>query len=181
MSLIPTFRIGLLNAWIFIIPVIFVQIISGIIVFKRRGGGGQSGILAVIFLILHILPVFLPLKFNTIWFYVGVVLYVAGMTTLLLAIHSFAVTPIDALVNRGILRYSRHPMYLGGFILMVGISLVSISWIYFLISVIWVILLNIMQIPGEERECIEKYGTDYTEYMNRTPRWLGIPKTVKSK
>jgi len=29
------------------------------------------------------------------------------------------------------------------------------------------------------KEMDEKYGTDYQEYMNRTPRWIGIPKSRK--
>jgi len=28
----------------------------------------------------------------------------------------------------------------------------------------------------EERFCLKQYGKAYEEYMNRTPRWLGIPK-----
>jgi len=34
-----------------------------------------------------------------------------------------------------------------------------------------------MEIPVEESECIKKYGTDYTEYMKKTPKWIGIPKS----
>jgi protein-S-isoprenylcysteine O-methyltransferase Ste14 len=29
---------------------------------------------------------------------------------------------------------------------------------------------------AEERHCLEKYGDTYRKYMDRTPRWLGIPK-----
>jgi len=68
-------------------------------------------------------------------------------------------------------------MYLGGFILVIGISLVSISWIYFLIALIWMIITHFMEIPVEESECTKKYGTDYIEYMKKTPKWLGIPKS----
>jgi len=176
MSLIPTFEIGFWNAWIFVIPVFFMHIINAR-VFARRGAGGQYGILIVIFLILHILPVFLPLKLNTIWFYVGLIFYIVGMTLGFLAIYDFATTPIDKPVSKGIFHYSRNPMYLGGFIFCIGISLVSISWIYFLIVLIWMILLHVMEIPVEESECIKKYGTGYIEYMKKTPKWIGIPKS----
>jgi len=30
----------------------------------------------------------------------------------------------------------------------------------------------------EERYCLEKYGDAYRKYMKRTPRWLGLPKSV---
>ncbi len=43
------------------------------------------------------------------------------------------------------------------------------------------ILIHVMEVPVEEAECIKKYGADYVDYMKRAPKWLGIPKTVKSK
>ena len=172
MSLIPTFEIGFWNAWIFLIPIFFMHIINAR-VFARRGAGGQSvKILIVLFLILHILPVLLPLKLNTIWFYAGLIFYIVGTTMGYLAIYGFATTPIDKPVSKGIFRYSRNPMYLGGFIFIIGISLVSISWSYFLIALIWMIITHVMEIPVEESECIEKYGTAYIEYMKKTPKWL---------
>jgi protein-S-isoprenylcysteine O-methyltransferase Ste14 len=134
----------------------------------------------VLFLILHILPVFLPLELNTIWFYAGLVFYIVGITMGYLAIYGFATTSTDKPVSKVIFRYSRNPMYLGGFILFIGISLVSISWIYFLIALIWMILTHVMEIPIEESDCIKKYGTDYVEYMKKAPKWIGIPKSKKS-
>jgi protein-S-isoprenylcysteine O-methyltransferase Ste14 len=177
MSLIPTFEIGFWNAWIFLIPLFFMHIINAR-VFARRGAGGQSAkILMVLFIILQILPFFLPLKLNTIWFYAGLIFYIVGMIMGFLAIYSFVTTPIDKPVSKGIFRYSRNPMYLSFFILSIGISLVSISWIYLLIALIWMILIHFMDIPVEESECTKKYGTDYIEYMKKTPKWLGIPKS----
>ena len=180
MSLIPEFELGLWNAWIFLIPLFIMHIINAR-VFARRGAGDQSGKIPyiVLFLILQILPVFLPLNLNTIWFYAGLIFYIVGTTMGFLAIYAFATTPVDKPVSKGIFRYSRNPMYLGGFILFIGISLVSISWIYFLIALIWMIITHVMEIPVEESECTKKYGTDYIEYMKKTPKWLGIPKSKK--
>ena len=174
MSLIPTFEIGLWNAWIFLIPLFFMHIINA----RIKTGGPSVKIFIVIFLILHILPVFLPLKLDTIWFYAGLIVYIVGMPMGYLAIYGFATTPIDKPVSKGIFRYSRNPMYLGAFILFIGISLVSISWVYFLIALIWVIITHVKEISIEESECTKKYGTDYIEYMKRTPKWLGIPKSA---
>jgi protein-S-isoprenylcysteine O-methyltransferase Ste14 len=33
----------------------------------------------------------------------------------------------------------------------------------------------------EEREFVERFGNAYKEYMNKTPRWIGIPKSSKSE
>jgi protein-S-isoprenylcysteine O-methyltransferase Ste14 len=174
MSFIPAFELGFWNAWIFLIPLFFMHIINA----RIKTGGPSVKILIVIFLILHILPVFLPLKLNTIWFYAGLIFYIVGFTIGFLAIYGFATTPIDKPVSKGIFRYSRNPMYLGAFILFIGISLVSISWVYFLIALIWMVITHVKEISIEESECTKKYGTDYIEYMKRTPKWLGIPKSA---
>jgi len=31
----------------------------------------------------------------------------------------------------------------------------------------------------EEAQCLRHYGAAYQEYMNRTSRWIGIPKSKK--
>ena len=173
MSLVPDFELGLWNAWIFLIPLFIMHIINA----RIKTGGPSVKILIVIFLILHILAVFLPLKLDTIWFYAGLIFYIVGMTMGFLAIYGFAATPVDKPVIKGVFRYSRNPMYLGAFILFIGISLVSIAWIYFLVASIWMILTHAMEIPVEESECIKKYGTDYMEYMKKAPKWLGISKS----
>jgi hypothetical protein len=34
-------------------------------------------------------------------------------------------------------------------------------------------------VKGEERICLEKYGNAYREYLDRTPRYAGMPKRVE--
>jgi len=55
----------------------------------------------------------------------------------------------------------------------------GLTWIFLLCAVVWIISWNIGVI-NEERFLIEKYGDAYREYMNRTARWIGIPKSTKS-
>ena len=52
------------------------------------------------------------------------------------------------------------------------------SWVFPLFSIVYTILSFAVAIP-EERFCLEKYGDVYCEYMNRTPKWIGIPKSGK--
>jgi protein-S-isoprenylcysteine O-methyltransferase Ste14 len=56
----------------------------------------------------------------------------------------------------------------------VGISIAAASWLFLLLSVV-IIILQISQANAEERGCLEMFGEAYREYMNRTPRWIGIP------
>jgi protein-S-isoprenylcysteine O-methyltransferase Ste14 len=39
------------------------------------------------------------------------------------------------------------------------------------------IILTDIKVGAEERWCLEKYGDAYQEYMNKTPKWIGIPKS----
>ena len=65
-----------------------------------------------------------------------------------------------------------------GFVLFIGIGVASASWVILLCGVLWVVLWNIA-VPAEERFLLEKYGDAYREYMDKTPRWIGLPKSVK--
>jgi protein-S-isoprenylcysteine O-methyltransferase Ste14 len=49
-------------------------------------------------------------------------------------------------------------------------------WIFLLLSSLAMFLLA-SQVIAEERGCLATYGNEYREYMNRTPRWIGMPKT----
>jgi len=57
-----------------------------------------------------------------------------------------------------------------------GTGRASASWIILMVSIIFLLLVIIVA-NSEERYCKEKYGTTYKEYFNRTPRWIGIPKS----
>jgi protein-S-isoprenylcysteine O-methyltransferase Ste14 len=89
---------------------------------------------------------------------------------------NFAATPVDKPVTRGVYRISRHPVYLSGFLLYAGIGIAGASWVMLLLAVAWIVLWCIV-VPAEERFLLEKYGDAYREYMNKTPRWIGIPKS----
>jgi len=58
---------------------------------------------------------------------------------------------------------------------LIGVGIATASWLFLLLTVVLIILFNNSVAP-EERGCLEKYGDIYREYMNRTSRWIGIPK-----
>jgi len=35
-------------------------------------------------------------------------------------------------------------------------------------------------VVAEERLCLETYGEAYRKYMDRTPRWIGMPRPGKN-
>lgn len=187
MTLVPPFEIGLLNAWILSLAFLFVQF-GLLVIFNRIYKGAFKRATApqpaekvdrfVVLLMIaaFIYSVFLPLEQGSVWFYIGVPIYSLGLIILIIASSNFATTLLDEPVTKGIYHYSRNPMYLGMFLVFIGISIASASWVFLLISIALITLINI-EVVYEERFCLEKYGDAYREYMKRAPRWLGVPES----
>ncbi|MFC2022189.1 methyltransferase family protein [Chloroflexota bacterium] len=188
MSLIPAFEIGLWNAWIFVIPYLYVNYGLRYLIVDRKATlfiwpsytkseKRYLGILIVTFFGLLIYSIFLPVKLDMAWFYVGLCIYLPGVIFITMAILSFSTTPLDEPVTKGIYRISRHPMNFGFFLVLIGMGIASASWVLLLCTIVFIILQGIILEKAEERMCLDKYGDTYREYMSRTPRWLGIPRT----
>ena len=192
MSWLPAFKIGLWNAWMLMLYVPLLSPIMRVVdkvvgtseIFKKMGGdvSYQKGekkaysIYMVVLLILLAYSIFIPLKLGTVWFYAGLTIYLVGLVMLLTGIINVAITPLGKPFTNGIYRFSRHPGYFSMFITFMGVSVASASWVFLLLSIVSMILQNSSAI-AEERACLEIFGGEYQEYMNRTPRWIGIPKS----
>jgi protein-S-isoprenylcysteine O-methyltransferase Ste14 len=124
-----------------------------------------------------IYSVFLPLQFGSIWFYVGLPITLLGLVGTILVLVDWATTPAGEPVTRGIYRYSRHPMYVTMFLLLLGVGIASVSWVFLLFTIILGVGVTRPFVKVEEAQCLGHYGAAYREYMNRTPRWIGIPKS----
>jgi protein-S-isoprenylcysteine O-methyltransferase Ste14 len=120
--------------------------------------------------------VFLPLTFNTVWFYIGLVIYLLGVIIDFMAGVSWATNPLDKPITTGIYRISRHPMDFGNVVVIIGTGIACASWVLPLLGII-ILTLNNLSAVTEERFCLQKFGNPYQEYLNRTPRWIGIPKS----
>ncbi len=66
-------------------------------------------------------------------------------------------------------------MYLTPFLIFMGVGIAAASWVMLLCSLAFILLPPLFVRP-EERFLLEKYGDSYQAYMDRTPRWVGIPK-----
>jgi len=191
MSAVPAFEIGLWNAWIFMV-LLFLSFIPTQMMkkeaqvkfnagwaSKKWSKAGRPAALATHIVILPltvIYSIFLPLKIGTVWFYIGLIICLAALSIYHLAAFNIAKTQIvNEPVTKGVYRFSRHPIYLGGFLLFLGIGIACASWLFILFALAWIILW-LIAVPSEESDVIEKYGDSYREYMKRTPRWIGIPK-----
>ena len=70
-------------------------------------------------------------------------------------------------------------MMFWGHVMHLGISIALTSWVFLLISFIVAILYYYI-VLAEELGCLECYRATYRGYMNRTPKWIGIPKSGKN-
>jgi protein-S-isoprenylcysteine O-methyltransferase Ste14 len=190
MSLVPTFEIGVWNAWIFVLYSLVLVFLLPVVnksagekdkitissVFNRKEMTILYSYHIIVFLLL-IYSVFLPLRLGTVWFYTGLPIALLGLAIYTMVIVSFATTPLDReVMTKGPFRYSRHPMYLSSSLAYIGVGIACASWLFLLLSVAYMVLSMISSV-SEERFLIEKYSDSYREYMKRTPRWIGVPKS----
>lgn len=177
MNLIPEFKIGLWNAWIFIVFYYLIIYVPGYFNREKAKKALSSPpynkkekntyfVLETIYFISLIYTVFLSLKLNTKWFYAGIFIYLLGMIMNILAVASFGTTSQDEPVTKGIYRISRNPFYFGYFLVCIGIGIISASWIFLVYAIIYMVLQHILVIP-EERLCLKKYGNVYLEYTKK--------------
>lgn len=188
MSLIPAFQIGVWNAWILVsYALVLIMLIPAINKSARETAGHDSALSKtesiilysyhIIYLLQVIYSIFLPLKLGTLWFYIGLPIALLGLAIYTMVIMSFITTPLEhEVMTKGPFRYSRHPMYLSSSLALIGVGIACASWLFILLSVAYMVL-SMIYSPSEERSLLEKYGDSYREYMNKTPRWIGVPKS----
>lgn len=190
MALIPAFEIGLWNAWIFMLLDVltfplFIRIATG----RAPEVEGKSQVAAMsrteriflysskaIYIPAFIYSIFLPLKLGTVWFYIGLPITLVGFIGGVIVILNWAASPRGEPVTNGLYRYSRHPMYVTAFVFFLGLSIATASWVFLLFTIL-LIAASFYFAPIEEQSCLEKYGDAYREYMTRTPKYIGIPKS----
>ncbi len=187
---LPVLKIGFWNAWILALFVILHPLVmkfadslfgAGDINIKMgetrevQGEKKPVPVPSLLLAALFILSVFIPLHLHTFWFYSGLVIYFLGIAIFLSSIITAAKTPTGQVFRGGMYRYSRHPLYLSFVIIFLGISLSTVSWIFLLLSMLWMVF-PLSQVNAEELGCLESFGIRYQEYQQKTPRWLGIPK-----
>ena len=187
MSLIPAFEIGVWNTWLlmlplFLIPAILTSVKKGL--FRKTESITNLSrrekrvfVLSKVVLVLTFLySIFLPLRIGTLWFYIGLPISLLGIAMYIIVSVNIANTPADRPATKGLYRYSRHPMYIASIPALVGAGIASASWLFLFLSVLFA-LTHLMNGIFEERLCLEAYGSDYQEYLDRTPRWVGLPKS----
>ena len=191
MSILPTFEIGIWNAWVFMI-VLYAAAFVPLMINNEKAekrmeaepkGSELKKVTRITNAITHmiimpltlILSIFLPIKLGTWWFYAGLIIYLLGFVMVLLSSISFGTAPLGDPMSKGVYAISRNPQYLGFFLAYLGTGITCASWIFLIFALVWIVSWQI-GIVEEERFLLEKYGEAYRQYKSRTPRWIGFPK-----
>jgi len=187
LSLIPAFELGLWNAWILTIPILIISF-SDMGASASRESGKETDFKLTkkenrtanaVFLPMVIswtYTVFLPLQLNSIWLYSGFIIILFGAVFTITAIINFATSPKDKVITKGLYRFTRNPTYIGIVLMHTGLGVACASWFYLLLTVVFLVMLNTFS-PSEERYLLYRYGDEYLKYKDRTPRWIGLPKS----
>jgi protein-S-isoprenylcysteine O-methyltransferase Ste14 len=191
MSLIPEFKLGVWNAWIFMIcsylvPMILIFGSKGKTSLKRLNVSVPikhekllNFVSTAILVVGIVYSIFLPLQLGTAWFFLGLGIFLVALVIFLSTTFFVRTTPADKPFTKGPYRYSRHPIYVAETLAFLCITLASVSWVFLTLTVIMSIF-HLAYAPAEEQYCLKRYGKDYREYMDRTPRWIGIPKSQET-
>jgi protein-S-isoprenylcysteine O-methyltransferase Ste14 len=75
-------------------------------------------------------------------------------------------------ITKGPFKISRHPMYLGMAAVLFGESILLGSLIAFAFPIIFIILMEILFIPIEEKNLQKKFGRKYLNYKKTVRRWI---------
>ncbi len=106
---------------------------------------------------------------------IGIAFALAGVVTF--KIHKTTVNPINTenvstLVNSGIYKHTRNPMYVGMLCFLIGYVVYLANPLNVVFVVLFVLYLNKYQIIPEEVFLEKLFGNDFTAYKRVVRRWL---------
>lgn len=133
----------------------------------------------VIMAVLHFLfPVVKVIPFP--WNFLGAVPLALGVVINILADSAFkkqetTVKPFEeskTLIMSGVFRISRHPMYIGFVLILIGLAVLMGTLTPYLVIVVFAFLMDFIFIRGEERMLEETLGENWLKYKKKVRRWI---------
>jgi protein-S-isoprenylcysteine O-methyltransferase Ste14 len=100
--------------------------------------------------------------------------YCMGITRMLFKKHSTTlfIEKSSSMITEGIFCKTRNPMYVGMFLVILGIAILSTNIFSLIMPFVFFLLVSVFSIPLEEKLMLETFGQDYINYKNRVPRWF---------
>jgi protein-S-isoprenylcysteine O-methyltransferase Ste14 len=114
------------------------------------------------------------------WRLLGIIPVVVGATLAIMADRAFkqvgtTVKPLEdstTLVTTGMFGVSRHPMYLGFVVFLLGTAMLLGSLTPFLVAIAFAVLMEVVFVRFEERKMEKQFGEAWLDYKRRVRRWL---------
>lgn len=76
------------------------------------------------------------------------------------------------LITNGVFRVSRHPMYLGFVLILLGIAVFMGSLTPYVVIVVFAILMDVVFIRVEEKMLEDTFGEAWLQYKKKVRRWI---------
>lgn len=172
-----------MTAVLLMIPLFFIR--YGILVMINRDALSRAAFFAplegkektaylfyqvsIVFIILY--SFLLKIQTESSLFFIGLFVYILSISILTVSTVNFAKPKHSGINMNGIYKISRNPMYIGYFMYFLGCVILThsivllLSLLVFQISTHWIIL-------SEERWCINNFGSEYKNYMNKVRRYI---------
>ncbi len=182
----------LLTAWIWVPLIPLRLLLHAGISFWRRMKAASIGIVALYFIVIDLYlykgsSLFLDWTFQTppLFLFIGISMIILallfhfwtiqtlGLSTLFLRPQVNPEKVKVSLVIDGPYRWVRHPFYLVDWLMLLGLTLVTTSWLVLLILIASLVTIPLVTL-FEERELAERFGEEYRRYQSEVPRL--IPK-----
>ena len=75
-------------------------------------------------------------------------------------------------ITSGPFKISRHPMYLGMLLILLGVAVLLGSLLTFIPCLAFIILMELIFISLEEKNLEKEFGNKYLEYKKKVRRWI---------
>jgi protein-S-isoprenylcysteine O-methyltransferase Ste14 len=76
------------------------------------------------------------------------------------------------LITEGVFSKTRNPMYIGMFLLLLGLGVCFLNIFSVLTAFVFLLLMQLVFIPREEKLMAEAFGKQYREYKSQVRRWV---------
>ncbi len=90
----------------------------------------------------------------------------------------------EKLVQSGIFAHSRNPLYLGNLLILIGVGIVSNSWLFVVFGLPFFVFAYLSIIHAEENYLRNKFGQEFKDYCSRVNRIIpnpsGMVNTIRS-
>lgn len=183
MDLFPRLGVGLLNGWLYFAFYLIIFVITMSTcpedvrkrLYDRSLWDKKTKIITAIgksFSFVNIVMIlFGALQVGSIEFVIGTIVYLIGLSLLVMSIINYRNAPLDRPITNGFYKISRNPQMVSLYIMFAGMILVIGSWINLIVLCISITCSH-FSILGEESSLTEQYGESYLDYKKKVARYF---------